>query len=195
MMGAGQLVLDNVSCRRGGRLLFDGLSYCLCQGDAARITGANGVGKSSLLRLIAGLLMPESGTINKVGRLALANDAGFLDPQAPLAKALAFLAGLDGATSNAIQNALSALGIAHLTMVPVRILSTGQKKRAVLSMVVASDADIWLLDEPANGLDAESLGFLEAAIAKHRAAGGIVVVASHQDMALPGAEHIMLGPV
>ena len=84
------------------------------------------------------------------------------------------------------------MGIAHLADVPVRILSTGQKKRAVIAGVIAGGAPLWLLDEPANGLDVASIELLEAAIAKHRAGGGIVVVASHQPVALDGAQTVVL---
>lgn len=193
MMGAGQLVLESVACRRGGRLLFENLSCRLGPGEAVLVSGPNGTGKSSLLRLIAGLLSLENGTITITGRLGLAADAGFLEGGKPLAKALDFWAGLDRSSDAAVPEALLALGIAHLADVPVRILSTGQKKRAILAANIASGADIWLLDEPVNGLDDTSVALLEIAIAKHRTAGGIAVIASHQTLSLPGAHMIALG--
>jgi heme exporter protein A len=191
MMGEGQLVLQTVACQRGGRTLFKYLSFTLTPGDAALVTGPNGIGKSSLLRLIAGLLEPAAGALTVTGRLALASDAGALDGRKPLATALGFWASLDGGGD--VAAALAAMGIEHLADVPVRILSTGQKKRAVLAGVIACGADIWLLDEPTNGLDTASIALLEAAIAQHRAGGGIAVVASHQDLVLPGAQQIVLG--
>ena len=193
MIGAGQLVLESVACRRGGRLLFENLSCRLGPGEAVLVRGPNGAGKSSLLRLIAGLLTVEHGTITLSGRLGLAADAGFLDGRKPLAKALAFWAGLDRSSDAAVPKALLALGIAHLADVPIRILSTGQKKRAVLAAIIASGAGIWLLDEPANGLDVDSVVLLEAAIATHRASGGITVIASHQNLLLPDVQEIVLG--
>ena len=85
------------------------------------------------------------------------------------------------------------MGLAPLAEVPVRMLSTGQRKRAALARVVASGAPLWLLDEPANGLDADGLARLEAAMAAHRAAGGAILAASHQPLALAGAQTVALG--
>ena len=190
MQGQGQsLTLENIACTRGGRQLFAGLSLSLSGGGAALISGPNGVGKSSLLRLIAGLLTPAAGMIVKEGRIALTSETTALNPAQPLARALGFWAKIDGGV---VEPGLEAMGIAHLADVPVRILSTGQKKRAVIAGVIAGGAPIWLLDEPANGLDIASIALLEAAIAKHRASGGIVVVASHQPISLKGAQAVIL---
>ena len=190
MQGQGQsLTFENIACTRGGRQLFAGLSLSLSGGGAALISGPNGVGKSSLLRLIAGLLTPAAGMIVKEGRIALTSETTALNPAQPLARALGFWAKIDGGV---VEPGLEAMGIAHLADVPVRILSTGQKKRAVIAGVIAGGAPIWLLDEPANGLDIASIALLEAAIAKHRASGGIVVVASHQPISLKGAQAVIL---
>jgi heme exporter protein A len=197
MMGQGQSVqgavrLQAVTCVRGERTLFSGLSVALAPGDAAMVSGPNGIGKSSLLRLIAGLLVPASGTLEVTGRMALTSEATTLDPRLPLAEALTFWAGIDGANDNAVTEALRDMAIEHLGEVPVRILSTGQKKRAVLASVIAGGAEIWLLDEPANGLDLKSIGLLENVIARHRAGGGIALVATHQPLTLPGAQSVVL---
>ena len=88
--------------------------------------------------------------------------------------------------------ALDAVGLAALAAVPVRMLSTGQRRRVAMARVVASGAPIWLLDEPGNGLDAASLGRLEALIARHRGGGGIVLAATHLPLAIPGAQTIVL---
>jgi heme exporter protein A len=193
MPGQGQsvvsLTLQDVACARGGRLLFEGLTLSLGSGDAARVTGPNGVGKSSLLRLIAGLLMAERGTIVAEGRIALADERPALDPEKPLGRALGFWAGIDGAD---VSSGLAAMGLKDLIEVPVRMLSTGQLRRASLARVMAAGADIWLLDEPANGLDADSLILLQSAIAAHRAKGGIVVIASHQSLDLTDATTVAL---
>ena len=190
MQGQGQsLTLENIACTRGGLQLFAGLSLSLSGGGAALISGPNGVGKSSLLRLIAGLLTPAAGMIVREGRIALTSETTALNPAQPLARALGFWAKIDGGV---VELGLEAMGIAHLADVPVRILSTGQKKRAVIAGVIAGGAPIWLLDEPANGLDVASIALLEAAIAKHRASGGIVVVASHQPISLKGAQAVIL---
>lgn len=177
-MSAG-LSLRGVACRRGGRLLFAGLDLDLRAGQSALITGPNGIGKSSLLRLIAGLLPPFAGTINASGTMALTDETAALDREQPLAGALCFWAQLDGAPDARIAAVLGDLGIAHLADIPVRMLSTGQRKRAALARTLVSGADIWLLDEPANGLDTASAQALGALVDRHRAAGGIVLAASH----------------
>lgn len=186
------LGLSNLACARGGRVLFKGLSAALGPGDALLLTGPNGVGKSSLLRLIAGLLPAYAGTVTHEGRLALSDENPALDARLPLSKALEYWAGIDGTGAMAVEDALAALDLTRLAEVPVRLLSTGQRRRANLARVLASGADIWLLDEPGNGLDTASLALLERAIGTHRAKGGIVVVASHQPLDLPGSQALAL---
>lgn len=166
------LRFDEVALRRGGRLLFDGLSFELGAGDALQLTGPNGSGKSSLLRLAAGLLRAERGRVER-SALALADDKPALDAERPLGKALRFWSGHNP------KPALDALGIGHLAAVPVRYLSSGQLRRVSLARVVASEAPLWLLDEPANALDSEGLERLAEMISAHRAKGGAVVAASH----------------
>jgi heme exporter protein A len=202
------LMLDGVACRRGGRLLFEGLSLTLAPGEAAVATGPNGVGKSSLLRLVAGLLEPASGTV-AAQSVALADENLALDSKLSLGRALAFWAALDApgtmapsepATAHDLipgglfgpQRAMDAMGLAALSSVPVRMLSTGQRKRAVLARVIASGASLWLLDEPANGLDTDGLERLTAAMAAHRAAGGAILAASHQLLCLAAAKTVTL---
>lgn len=182
------LTLDTVACRRGGRLLFEGLTLTLAPGEAAVATGPNGVGKSSLLRLVAGLLEPAAGAI-EAGTVALADDRLALDERRTLGAALGFWAALDGGDAGP---AMTAMGIANLAEAPVRILSTGQRKRATLARVIASGAELWLLDEPANGLDVEGLERLTAAMAAHRAAGGAILAATHQSIGLADAKAVAL---
>ena len=177
------LRFDDVACRRGGRLLFEGVSFALSAGQAAIVTGPNGTGKSSLLRIAAGLLEPAAGTVTRDGGAALADENAALDRDLPLGEALAFWAGLDGRAA-ALPDAMVAMGLARLTPVPVRMLSTGQRKRATLARAIASGARIWLLDEPANGLDAEAVARLETACAAHLAGGGIVLATTHQPLAI-----------
>lgn len=188
-----RLAFDRVACLRGERLLFEGLSFALAPGEAALLTGPNGAGKSSLMRIAAGLLPASAGMVEREGGLAFAGEAAALDAQLPLARALGYWAKLDGARDGAVAAALDAMGIAGLAPVPVRMLSTGQRKRAALARVIAGRADIWLLDEPGNGLDSAATARLAAAMAAHRADGGIVMVATHQPLDLPGAQSIALG--
>lgn len=185
------LTFDAVTCVRGGRALFEGLSFALEPGGAVLITGPNGIGKSSLIRLAAGLLTPAAGNITGDAPRALLTDQTSLDEELPLARALAFWARLD-ATAGNVAAALEALSLSDLADIPVRLLSTGQRRRAAIARVIASAAPLWLLDEPANGLDKAALGLLEAAIAVHRGSGGGVLVASHTPIALPGAVAIDL---
>ena len=170
-----RLRFEQVTLRRGGRLLFEELDLQLGPGEALQVTGPNGSGKSSLIRLAAGLLRPERGRVERP-TLALADDKPALDRELPLGRALRFW----GGDTN---GAMEAIGIAHLGGVPVRLLSSGQAKRATLARVIASGAPLWLLDEPLNALDSEGAERLAEAVTQHRAAGGAILAASHQPLA------------
>lgn len=189
-MSAG-LAFAEVTCVRGGRLLFEGLGFALGAGEAAIVTGPNGTGKSSLIRIAAGLLPPAAGWVEGEGARALLAETAAIDPELGVAAALRFWARIDG-RGGAVEEALAAVGLAGLAQVPVRLLSTGQRRRAALARVVASGAPVWLLDEPANGLDAESVQMLERLIADHRSGGGIALVATHLPIALPDAQALRL---
>lgn len=189
-MSAG-IAFEGVTCARGGRTLFADLSFELRAGDAAQVIGPNGTGKSSLVRVAAGLLAPVAGAVRGEGARALLTEASALDFEMPLAQALRFWAGIDR-QREAVDTALDAFDLTALASVPVRLLSTGQRKRAGLARVLASGAVVWLLDEPANGLDVASVAMLEGAIAIHRAQGGIVLVATHLPIALDAAQQIDL---
>jgi heme exporter protein A len=170
------LRFEKVSCARGGRLLFESLDLALGPGEALHVAGPNGSGKSSLIRLAAGLLRPASGTVER-SSAGIADEHLALDRELPLGKAVSFWGG-------GVDDGLEAFGLRSLAQVPVRLLSAGQAKRAALARVAASGAPLWLLDEPANGLDKDSAGLLAGAIERHRASGGAVVAASH--VPLPG---------
>ena len=167
---------------RGGRLLFEGLDLDLAESEATLLTGPNGCGKSSLIRLVAGLLNASAGKIDRA-EAALANDDLALDRELALGRAIAFWKG------PRLAEAMIAFGLDRLADVPVRLLSNGQARRARLARVMASGAPLWLLDEPLNGLDADGRKRLEAVIRDHRAAGGGVLAASHQP--LGGEWHVM----
>lgn len=189
------LTFSDVACVRGGRLLFEGLSFTVDAGGAALVTGPNGVGKSSLIRVAAGLLAPVAGRVAVEGARALLDESTSLDDECNLASALRFWATLDGTHANpatAVAVALDSLALTDLAGIPVRLLSTGQRRRAGFARVVASGAALWLLDEPANGLDKAAIVGLEGAIARHRASGGLVVITSHTPVALPEVQIIDL---
>lgn len=170
------LRFSDVACWRGGRLLFENLSFELEAGEGLWLRGPNGVGKSSALRLAAGLLRPMAGQV-EAEWLALADEALALDRELPLSRALRFWV-----KSRALDEAFAALNLTHLADVPVRLLSTGQARRARLARVAASGAGLWLLDEPLSGLDAASIPLVTALIDRHRARGGAVLLTSHQPL-------------
>ncbi|WP_054944240.1 heme ABC exporter ATP-binding protein CcmA [Novosphingobium sp. KN65.2] len=182
------IVVRDLACRRGDRLLFRNLSLSLNAGQALQVAGSNGIGKSSLLRIVAGLAPAFAGSVESQGTIGLVDERPALDPHLPLGKALTFWQGIDGA----VGNELSRLGLADLLDVPVRYLSTGQKKRAALSRLIGQKAPIWLLDEPLNGLDGHAVELTEQLAAEHCAAGGIALIASHQPFSLPGMEKLAL---
>lgn len=166
------LRFEGVALRRGGRLLFEGVSFELGPGERLQVTGPNGSGKSSLIRLAAGLLSAETGRIDR-SPLALADDALALDRELPLGRALQFW-------NSSPEQAMNSLGLAHLGLVPVRLLSSGQLKRATLARVAASGTPLWLLDEPLNALDSDGGRKLGLLVEHHLESGGAVLAASHQ---------------
>ena len=183
-----RLALTQLACLRGERVLFSGLSLDLSAGAALHVAGPNGAGKSSLIRMIAGLLRPLAGSVAAHGSIALLDERPALDPQLPLGQALAFWQRLDGP----FDNQAARLGLTGLLDVPVRYLSTGQRKRASLARLLGQGAPIWLLDEPLNGLDAHAARIAGEIAGEHCAEGGICVIASHQQFALEGMRRIEL---
>ena len=171
-------------------MLFRGFGAELHPGDALHITGSNGIGKTSLIRILAGLLSPYEGSVSRGGAIGLMDEHPALDPQVPLSAGLAFWSDIDG--SKDIEDTVHILGLDDLMDVPFRYLSTGQRKRAALARLVNQDAPIWLLDEPINGLDVDAKEQTESLIALHCDEGGICVIASHQSVALPEAQVISL---
>jgi len=191
----------NLACIRGERAIFADLSFHLAPGGALLLVGANGAGKSTLLRLLAGLLRPEAGDLLWDGADALADRAAhaarlrYLSHQDALKPALTarenleFFAHLWG---GGVDAALAALDLLPLADLPARVLSSGQKRRLALARLALAPAPLWLLDEPTVGLDAASVGRLGALLAAHRAAGGMVLAATHLPLPLPGALELRL---
>ncbi len=191
-----------LACLRGERVVFAGLSFALEAGTALLLTGANGAGKSSLLRLLAGLIPPAEGVLLWQGQDALADRAAHarrlrylshqdaLKPALTARENLAFFARLWGGDAEA---ALAALDLLPLADLPARVLSAGQKRRLALArLALGADAPLWLLDEPTVGLDTASVARLGALLARHRAAGGMVIAATHLPLPLLDARELRL---
>ncbi|MAY65859.1 MAG: heme ABC transporter ATP-binding protein CcmA [Rhodospirillaceae bacterium] len=195
----------SLDCLRSARPVFRGLAFQIESGGALVLTGPNGSGKSSLLRLMAGLLPPAAGTLAWNGAAVTEDpDAhrgrlrylGHLDAVKPALTAwenLAFWAGLMGADPDAaVAPALDALGIGPLSDLPARFLSAGQKRRLNLARLALAPSALWLLDEPATALDAETLDRLRGLIQRHRNGGGMAVVSTHSDLGLTDAASLDL---
>jgi heme exporter protein A len=184
------LAATDLACRRGDRLLFRGLSFDLREGEALHVVGPNGTGKSSLLRILAGLLRPEAGTVKRTRSVALLDERLPLDDGLPLGRALAFWSRIDRGGYGPAQ--MAALGLDTLADVPVRFLSTGQRKRVAFLQSNPWLTPIWLLDEPLNGLDAAAATFVQEEVAAMMVHGTIAVIASHQPFDVPGLRRLDL---
>ncbi|MDF3024040.1 MAG: ccmA [Alphaproteobacteria bacterium] len=184
--------LDDVSCTRGGRPLFQNLFLEMGEGDVVHLAGPNGTGKTSLLRVMAGTLphegrilwqdldFLENGVASHAARYAFlpAND-GHLKLLETAYENIAFWARLWGVGDDISQAALKAMGLHDLRDRPVRYFSAGQKRRLGLARVLMKGAKLWLFDEPLNGLDADSMALFRIALEHHAAKGGLAVIASH----------------
>lgn len=185
---------QDIACVRGGKLLFRGLNFEVSKGEALLISGQNGVGKSSLLRLVAGLLPIYSGELYVPQSLAICDHHMALDENLSLAAALAFWAQIDGKPVEQSRAAMAAAGLSHLAEIPIRYFSTGQRQRARLARTFLSDASLWLLDEPANGLDTTSVTLLGTALQDHLQRGGMILAASHIALPIPITATLDLTP-
>ena len=201
-----KLVVENLSVVRGEDQIFSALSFDIKAGQALIIRGANGVGKSSLLRALAGLLVPASGEIRLDDR-----DAEFAD--VPLGELCHYL-GNDNAMKGAmsvqenlhfwqnfagqphldIDDALDMVGLDGLQTVPFSHLSTGQRRRIGIARLLVSYRPVWLLDEPTVSLDAASVALFAEAVSIHCAAGGIALAATHIEIGLPEGPRIEIAP-
>lgn len=196
-----RLAALDLACIRGGRLVFEGLSFELAAGHALVLTGANGAGKSSLLRQIAGLLEVTEGRIELQGgdpELGVAEQAhyvGHLDglkPMMSVVETLRFWGRFLGGPAEAADAALDAMALAPLADLPVAYLSAGQKRRLSLARLAVAPRPLWLLDEPSVALDAASVARLKDFMSAHLAAGGLIVAATHLDLGLAMAAELRL---
>ncbi|MCS0495158.1 heme ABC exporter ATP-binding protein CcmA [Ancylobacter sp. MQZ15Z-1] len=197
-----RLVAEGLSCRRGARLLFEGLDLDLPAGRALVVTGPNGTGKSSLLRLLAGLASPAAGTVRLEGA-AEPDDfgtevhyLGHLDAQKASLTAresLGFWRAMLGRPALTVEDALETVGLGGLGGLPVAVLSAGQKRRLALARLLVAERPLWLLDEPTTALDA-SAQLLFAGLARaHVNRGGLIVAATHAPLDLGPSDTLDLG--
>lgn len=196
------LVGEDLAVFRGERLVFRGVSLSLQPGGALILTGPNGSGKSTLMRLLAGLARLEAGRLLWDGEDALADMAehgrrvAYLGHQDAVKPGLSVLENLHFAASvsgKSVAAALEAVGLAHLSDLPARMLSAGQKRRLAISRLVLSTARLWLLDEPTLGLDHASIDRFGDMLKAFRADGGMIVAATHVPLPLDDASGLRLG--
>jgi heme exporter protein A len=196
----------DLTCIRGGRRVFSGISFSVVSGRALLLTGPNGAGKSSLLRMIAGLIRPSEGRLAFEGgdsELSVGEQAHYLGHLDPLKPALTVTENLGfwtrflngGATTAAAQPAmaLTEVGLGDLADLPAGYLSAGQRRRLSLARILAVPRPIWLLDEPTTALDAASQERLFRLMGRHLSGGGIIVAATHGPVGLPEAGELRLG--
>ena len=192
-----QLSGRGIRCVRGGREVFSGLDFVISSGEALAVTGANGSGKTSLLRMIAGLLALTGGSIDLEGgegELTLAEQAHYLGHRDAMKPALSVLENLSfwrdflgGEVFDAGQS-LEQAGIAHAAHLPAAYLSAGQRRRLSIARLITVRRPIWLLDEPTSALDAAGQTLFSAVMRDHLARGGIVIAATHAPLGIETRE-------
>lgn len=195
------LEAQNLAARRGLARLFSGLSFKVAAGEALVVTGANGTGKTTLLRMLAGLSAPAGGEIRWNGRpaapfdpalraaLAFAGHSPSLKDELTAEENLASLVALAGDTASgeAIREALDNVALSRQRSLPARVLSQGQRRRIGLARLTLLPRPLWILDEPVTALDAAGTELLARIVAGHLAKGGLAVAATHAPLGLPAA--------
>lgn len=199
------LAFGDISCVRGSRTLFASLSFQLFAGQAVQVRGENGAGKTSLLRIAAGLLAPADGAVCYLDQPIDQNsyshrsDLLYLGHQAAVKGNLTALENLqhpvDGRhqfSDSAIFEALAAVGLAGFEDLPCRTFSAGQCRRVALALLLLSNSRLWLLDEPFTAIDTRGVALIEQLMAAHLQRGGAIMLTSHQQVALPGLHNLDL---
>lgn len=200
------LSAHGLTCARGERRLFAGLNFQVRGGDWLHVRGENGVGKTSLLRLLAGLSIPIEGeirwcdqSIQTVGaeyrrNLVYFGHRGALKEDLSALENVRFAAAIDGAElpEASAMAALYRFGLKGREELPVRVLSAGQKRRVMLARLATRTTPLWVLDEPFTALDTKAVELLSALISEHVVGGGMAVLTSHQPMPLAGGQVVQL---
>ena len=186
-----------VACVRGGREVFSGLDFAAASGEAVSVTGRNGAGKTSLLRLIAGLLIPAGGTIVLDGgdaEMTLPEQCHYLGhrdalkPALSVAENLAFWADFLGGERFEAAESLATVGLDHATHLPAGFLSAGQRRRLSLARLLTVRRPVWLLDEPTNALDVAGQDMFGGLMREHLARGGMIIAATHAPLGIDSRE-------
>ena len=194
---------DNLVCNRGGREVFAGLNFSLSGGEALVVTGRNGAGKSSLLRVIAGLVRLAAGRLELDGGepdATIGEQSHYVGHQDAVKPSLAVYENLKfwtqylGAGERTIESALEAVDLAPLADLPAAYLSAGQRRRLSIARLVAVSRPLWLLDEPTSALDVPSQDRLADLMRRHLAGGGMIVAAAHGPIGLERARELKMGP-
>ncbi len=197
-----RLSAAELACHRGGRSVFSGVSFAVASGEALTISGRNGAGKSSLLRLVAGLLRIAAGQFSLEDgdpELSIAEQAHYLGHQDALkgslsvAENLRFWTGFLGVRSADIGNSLETVGLGALAGLPAAYLSAGQRRRLSIARLIAVPRPIWLLDEPSSTLDTAAQDRLADLMHAHLAGGGLILAASHGPIGLQQTQELRLG--
>lgn len=196
-----RLRVENLCCRRGGRLIFEGVNLSLANGEALALTGRNGAGKSSLIAMLCGRLRPDGGSIAIEGAdeaelIELSHLVGHRDGLKTALTArenLAFAQDVLGHPALSPEAALDAVGLAHAAALPVGYLSAGQRRRVALARLLVSQRPFWLLDEPMSALDSASQAMLTGLMRGHLGAGGAILAATHGPLGLDQAREVRIG--